>query len=68
MCDSIVAQIATQVFLQFILTQDIAGVSCKDDSYQGKKMQNRGPGRKSACVHWLSPGSMFSSGPKINLL
>ena len=33
-------------------SQEIAGVSCKDDSLQGKHMQELGPGRKSAICYW----------------
>lgn len=33
--------------------QDIAGVSCKDDSHQGSFKKDKGPGRRASLTHWL---------------
>ena len=33
-------------------SEDIAGVSCRDDSLMGAKKQDAGPGRQSALTHW----------------
>ena len=36
----------------YLPAQDLAGVSCKDDSSMGSRRQDKGEGRKAALVYW----------------